>query len=109
MRWPIWRVAVAESSMEPALRHGDWLLVWRGVAVRARPAPVRVRPGQLVVARNPARQEMLVIKRAAWREPDGWWLDSDNKTPAARDSAHFGLVPPALIEGRVLWRYRRAR
>jgi hypothetical protein len=29
MRWPIWRVAVAERSMEPALRPGDWLLVLR--------------------------------------------------------------------------------
>jgi signal peptidase I len=110
VRWPIWRVAVAESSMEPALRHGDWLLVWRGVPVRrARPSPVRVRPGQLVVARSPARPEMLVIKRAAWREPGGWWLDSDNKAAGARDSAHFGLVPAGLIEGRVLCRYRRAR
>jgi hypothetical protein len=48
---------------------------------------------------------MLVIKRAAWCEPGGWWLDSDNKAAGARDSAHFGLVPPWLIEGRVLARY----
>ena len=43
MRWPIWRVAVAERSMEPALRPGDWLLVWRGL----RPdGPLRIRrPG----------------------------------------------------------------
>ena len=31
MRWPLWRVAVAERSMEPALRPGDWLLTWRGL------------------------------------------------------------------------------
>ena len=31
MRWPLWRVAVAERSMEPALLPGDWLLVWRGL------------------------------------------------------------------------------
>ena len=106
MRWPLWRVAVAESSMEPALRPGDWLLVWRG---QAAPRPgrerVRIRPGQLVIARNPVRPELLVVKRAAWREPGGWWLDSDNKAAGARDSAHFGLVPPGLIEGRVLGRY----
>ena len=30
MHWPLWRVAVAERSMEPALHPGDWLLVWRG-------------------------------------------------------------------------------
>ena len=117
MRWPLWRVAVAEASMQPALRPGDVVLVWRGLA-RAGHATksdrVRIRPGQIVIARNPARQDMLVVKRAAWLEPDGWWLDSDNKLPEARDSAHFGLVPPWLIEGRVLTRCwppwpRRAR
>ncbi len=110
MRWPLWRVAVAESSMEPALRPGDWLLVWRGLpGPRARSGRVRIRPGQLVIARIPASPEMLVVKRAAWREPDGWWLDSDNKAAGARDSAHFGVVPPRLIEGRVLGRYWRPR
>ena len=29
MRWPLWRVAVIEQSMEPGLRPGDWLLVRR--------------------------------------------------------------------------------
>ena len=43
MRWPIWRVAVAERSMEPALEPGDWLLVRR--AIRAGRAP-RVRPAR---------------------------------------------------------------
>ncbi len=106
MRWPIWRVAVAESSMEPALRPGDWLLAWRGLpGRRAGRSLIRIRPGQLVIAQHPGQPQMLVVKRAAWREPGGWWLDSDNKAAGARDSAHFGLVPPELIEGRVLGRY----
>jgi signal peptidase I len=106
VRWPVRRVAVAESSMEPTLRPGDWLLVWQGTAApRGHREPVTIKPGQLVLARNPARPELLVVKRAAWREPGGWWLDSDNKRAGARDSAHFGLVPPELIEGRVLGRY----
>jgi nickel-type superoxide dismutase maturation protease len=102
MHWPIWRVAVAERSMEPTLRPGDWLLVWRGARVQR---PVRIRPGQLVVARNPEQPEMLLIKRAAWLEDGGWWLDSDNKRAGAVDSARFGVVPGDLIEGRVLGRY----
>lgn len=102
MHWPLWRVAVAERSMEPALRAGDWLLVWRGTR---RGRPVRVRPGQLVVARNPQRPEMLLVKRAAWHEDGGWWLDSDNRRAGAVDSARFGVVPAELIEGRVLGRY----
>ncbi len=123
MHWPIWRVAVAERSMEPTLLPGDWLLVWRGIAPY-RPAgtgagagiwpgrELRIRPGQLVVARHPFRPEMLLVKRAARREADGWWLDSDNPRAGAVDSARFGLVPPELIEGRVLGRYfplRRGR
>lgn len=101
MHWPLWRVAVAERSMEPALRAGDWLLVWRGAGRR----PVRVRPGQLVVARNPEQPRMLLVKRAAWLEDGGWWLDSDNPRAGAVDSARFGPVPAELIEGRVLGRY----
>ncbi len=105
MRCPLWRVAVVERSMEPALRPGDWLLVWRGTGPGR---PVRVRPGQLVIARHPARPDLLLVKRAAWREPGGWWLSADNLPAGAADSRTFGVVPAGLIEGRVLFRYRRA-
>ncbi len=106
MRWPFWRVAVAERSMEPSLRPGDWLLVRR--AMRAG-HPVRVRPGQIVVARHPAQPGLLLVKRVARWERGGWWLASDNREAATVDSRAFGGVPAALIEGRVLIRYRRAR
>jgi len=90
--------------MAPRLLPDDWLLAWRGVRHGGR--QVRVRPGQLVVARNPQLPGMLVVKRAAWREPDGgWWLTSDNPRAGAVDSFRFGPVPPDLIEGRVLCRY----
>ncbi len=36
MRWPLWRIAVAERSMEPALRPGDWLLVGAACGPAAR-------------------------------------------------------------------------
>jgi hypothetical protein len=101
MRWPLWRVAVLERSMEPALRPGDWLLAWRGLAGR----PPRIRPGQLVIARHPAQQDMLLVKRAERLLPDGWWLASDNPGAGAVDSASFGPVPSGLIDARVLLRY----
>jgi nickel-type superoxide dismutase maturation protease len=102
MRWPLWRVAVAERSMEPALWPGDWLLVRRS----PRPGrPPRIRPGQIVVARHPGRPDLLLVKRAARREGAGWWLESDNPGAGAVDSGSFGAVPPGLIEGRVLLRY----
>ena len=106
MRWPLWRVAVAERSMEPALHPGDWLVVRRTI-VPGR--SLRVRPGQVVVARHPGRPDLLIVKRAARREPDGWWLESDNPAAGAVDSRAFGVVPLSLIEGRLLWRYRRGR
>jgi hypothetical protein len=68
MRWPLWRVAVVERSMEPALHPGDWLLVWRGTrAGRA----VRVRPGQLVIARHPGRPDLLLVKGPPGASPAG--------------------------------------
>jgi len=113
MRWPLWRVAVAERSMEPALRPGDWLVVLRtppaprAPGAGARPAGWRARiaPGQVVVARHPGRPDMLLVKRAARRQSGGWWLASDNPAAGAIDSRSFGPVPAELIEGRVLLRY----
>jgi len=102
MRWPIWRVAVAERSMEPGLRPGDWLLVRRSV----RPCrPLRIRPGQLVIARHPDRPDLFLVKRVARRERGGWWLESDNPGAGAVDSREFGVVDAVLIEGRVIARY----
>jgi nickel-type superoxide dismutase maturation protease len=104
VRWPIWRATVAERSMQPALDPGDWLLVRRTI----RPGrTLRLQPGQLVVARHPGCPGQLLVKRAARREPGGWWLASDNPGAGAVDSRAFGPVPPGLIEGRVLLRYRR--
>ena len=96
MHSPLVRIAVAERSMEPVLRPGDWLLVRR---------TRRVRAGQIVVARHPGRPAMLIVKRAARRQDGGWWLESANPAAGAVDSARFGVVPDALIEGRVLVRY----
>jgi nickel-type superoxide dismutase maturation protease len=102
MRWPVWRVAVAERSMEPVLRPGDWLLVRR----RMRPGcPPRIRGGQLVIARHPHQPDLLLVKRAVRPEAAGWWLESDNPAASVVDSRSFGPVPPDLIEGRVLLRY----
>ncbi len=106
MRWPLWRVAVAERSMEPALHPGDWLLTWRGFA---RDRPPRVRPGQLVVARHPGEPDLLLVKRAARELPDGWWLESENTAAAAVDSRMFGPVPAQMILATVIVRYWRAR
>ena len=101
MSWPpLLRVAVAERSMEPALRPGDWLLVRR---------TRRIRAGQIVLARHPGRPDLLIVKRAARLVDGGWWLESDNPDAGAVDSRRFGPVPADLIEGRVLARYWHRR
>ncbi|GAA2902868.1 hypothetical protein GCM10010517_68800 [Streptosporangium fragile] len=90
-------VRVTGESMLPALRPGDWLWVRRG-------APVR--PGDLVVARLPSDPSVLIVKRAAWEEGGGWWLESDNqRAPGRRDSWDFGALPASAIVGRVVLRY----
>jgi nickel-type superoxide dismutase maturation protease len=101
VQWPVFRVAVIEPSMIPAVYPGDWLLV-----LRAR-HPARIRPGRLVIAINPEKPDMLLVKRAARRadDGDGWWLTSDNPYAGAVDSSRFGPVPDGLIVGRVLARY----
>ena len=95
-RWPLLRVEVAEQSMLPALRPGDWLL-----ARRTR----RVKPGQVVLAWHPARPGFLLVKRAARRVDGGWWLESDNPAAGAVDSNRFGPVPEDQVVGTVLFRY----
>jgi nickel-type superoxide dismutase maturation protease len=95
--WPFLRVAVAEDSMRPALQPGDWL-----IARRTR----RIRRGQVVLAWHPAREGLLLVKRASRRVDGGWWLASDNPlAPGAADSTRFGPVPEHKIVGRVLVRY----
>jgi nickel-type superoxide dismutase maturation protease len=88
--------------MEPALHPGDWLVVRRTI-VPGR--PLRLRPGQIVVARHPGRPDLLIVKRATRRQDGGWWLASDNPAAGAVDSRAFGAVPGHLIEGTVLLRY----
>jgi Peptidase S24-like len=106
MHWPLSRAAVADHSMEPTLRPGDWLLVWRGVRARR---PPRVRPGQLVIAEHPAEPGLLIVKRATRQVADGWWLDAENLGAGATDSSSFGPVPVGCIYARVLLRYWRRR
>jgi len=106
MHWPLRRIVVAEQSMEPALAPGDWLLAWCGLPGLG---PPRIRAGQIVVAYHPQRPGFLLVKRAAFGDQNGWWLESDNQDAAgARDSWTFGAVPARLIVGRMLLRYGRA-
>jgi nickel-type superoxide dismutase maturation protease len=93
---PLTRVRVAGPSMEPSVRNGDWWLVRR---------TDRVSPGDVVLLAHPNRPHALIVKRLARREGDGWWVLGDNES-ASEDSRQFGVVPLALVQGRLWWRYR---
>jgi len=105
-----WRVAVAEESMAPALRDGDWLLV--DPTTRRWP-----RRGSVVVFREP-ESDVLAIKRVAAVPGDSVrisagilhlgprqaWLLGDN-VAASIDSRRYGPVELDALMGRAWFRY----
>ncbi|MGZ4438572.1 MAG: S24 family peptidase [Nocardioides sp.] len=85
-----WGMAVVRGrSMLPTLREGDRLLVRHGAVPEA---------GDLVVVRLSVRggARVVAVKRATLREPDGWWVDSDNPAEGV-DSSTVGTVPDADV------------
>ena len=90
-RWVLARVS--GPSMSPTVRHGDRLLVRR---VRAG----AVGPGDVVLARFPARPGLLVVKRVVRTTPGGHWVQGDNPL-VTDDSRAFGT---AVVVGRVVVR-----
>ena len=90
-----WALArVVGPSMSPTVKDGDRLLV-RGVG-----AGDRVRAGDVVLARFPARPELLVVKRVRRAVPGGHWVEGDNPL-VTDDSRVFGT---AVVVGRVVAR-----
>jgi len=86
--------AVTGPSMVPTVRSGDRLLV-RRVRLAA-----DVRPGDVVLARFPARPDLLVVKRVRRAMPGGHWVEGDNPL-VTDDSRAFGT---AVVVGRVVLR-----
>jgi nickel-type superoxide dismutase maturation protease len=82
--------------MVPTYHDGDLLVVWHGAPVRS---------GDTVVARDPRDPSRILVKRAARRADDGWWLLADNPH-APGDSRQFGAVADPLVLARVVARIR---
>jgi hypothetical protein len=80
--------------MSPTVRSGDRLLVRR---VRS---PGAVRVGDVVLARFPARPELLVVKRVRRPVAGGHWVEGDNPF-VTDDSRAYGA---AVVVGRVVAR-----
>ena len=82
--------------MSPTVRHGDRLLV------RRVDRPDAVRAGDVVLARFPARPDLLVVKRVRRAVPGGHWVEGDNPL-VTDDSRAYGT---AVVVGRVVARLR---
>jgi nickel-type superoxide dismutase maturation protease len=95
-RWPLRRFQVRDTSMQPALRPGDRLLItpW---------APLR--PRDLVVFVDPEAHRTRLVKRIEGFTPEGSLIVRGDNPNVSRDSRHFGPVPRSLIVGRAIYRY----
>jgi signal peptidase I len=92
-------VRVRGASMTPTLADGDLLLVRVGVEPELH---------ALVVVRLPGRPG-LSVKRVIRREPEGWWVERDNRREGV-DSWAVGAVPEPDVVAQVvarLWPPRR--
>jgi hypothetical protein len=80
--------------MRPTLADGDLLLVRWGVSARL---------GVLAVVRLPDGRP-LGVKRLAFRDGDGWWVERDNPDQGV-DSWQLGRpIPDGDVLGLVLFR-----
>jgi nickel-type superoxide dismutase maturation protease len=90
------RVEVQGASMAPTLQEGDRLVAL---------GRLRGRPGDIVAVRDPRVPSRLLVKRVNGVEVDRSLRVSGDNPHASTDSRTFGPVPPALVVGRVVWRY----
>ncbi|GDX32662.1 hypothetical protein LBMAG15_15970 [Actinomycetes bacterium] len=89
-------VQIIGPSMAPAMRTGDYWVVWR---------TKRLRPGNAVLLHHPLRPDLLIVKRlVAQPEPGWWWVEGDDPV-ISDDSRSFGPVSATAVVGRVTFRY----
>ena len=103
------RYEIAERSMEPTLRPGDWVIALRSTR--------RVRRGDVVIVEHPARPGFEMVKRVAALSgdrapgagvvipPGGVWLLGDNPAAGSVDSVVLGSFPLDAVRARVVARY----
>ena len=88
---------VAGDSMAPTLKGGDVVLV---------DPKLKLKIGDLVLAKHPYKSSVSILKRVAEIEPDGGIvLIGDNPTEST-DSRTFGAVSIESIIGRVASRLK---
>lgn len=93
---------VTGESMSPALAPDEWIVVDRR-AFNAQPP----RPGEIVLARHPYRNDTPMVKRIASIHPDGRYDLRGDNADESTDSRSFGSVSRGAILGKVIARTTR--
>ena len=94
------RFRVEDSSMEPILRPGDYVIVNRLANVFGNPSK-----NDVIVLRDPLQKDKFLIKRIADIRSSEYFVIGDNKE-ISQDSRYFGPVKRNLIVGKVWIRAR---
>ena len=97
--WPH-RVAVEGHSMEPALRHGDWVLVDPDSYKARQP-----RLGELVVSRDPRANTRVIVKRVIAVNRVGDMLVAGDHPAHRGEALEIGRLASADLIGRPWFRY----
>jgi nickel-type superoxide dismutase maturation protease len=84
--------------MQPALRPGDRVLVWRWARPKA---------GDIIILRDTEAPSRFLVKRVVSADAEALSVRGDNPN-VSRDSRHFGRVPRRMVVGRVVYRRGRA-
>lgn len=96
------RLEVTGSSMAPALRPGDRVVVVR-VPWRRQPWP---KPGDVVAVRDPRLPTRILVKRVSGVDrPLGTLEVVGDRRESSTDSRTFGPVPRSSVVGRAVYRY----
>ena len=93
------RFAVRGDSMEPTFADGDFI-----TALEV-PGSLNLKPGALVVIRDPRGKGREMVKRVSEAMPNGDLVVVGDSPRQSTDSRHFGPVPRDLLIGRVVLRY----
>ncbi len=78
--------------MFPTLKDGDEVL--------SEP-PLKLEIGDIVIAKHPYKQSVIIVKRISEINENGVFLLGDNPSESS-DSRSFGFVPIANVEGKVV-------
>jgi len=100
-------VKVSGSSMLPAYRDGDWLVVsWLQGAADLQAVGDSI-VGKTVIVEREERPGIFLVKRVKKFNNQQFWVEGD--APDSTDSRAWGWVSSQEIIGVVLFRYKRGK